>query len=180
MIKLSVVTEQQDRIHFINVTDPFSKNIFYTNVGYRSTRGNNGEYTNGIKDQLFDIIDNELLEAISEYIKPAAITSTGDYFNESLLTSKYKIGVNASNYELANKIARRAIDYCPVDTGNLRNSVMLQGNGRGGYSVIFNCDYAWFVHEFTWRTIDRSKNPLARHKWLEIAYQEVLKEEGFI
>jgi hypothetical protein len=28
--------------------------------------------------------------------------------------------------------------------------------------------------------LNKDKNPNAMHKWLEIAYQEVLKEEGFI
>lgn len=178
MVTLSVAIESNmDVIPFINVTEPYSSKLFYTNVGYR--KGKSG-YTGGIKDELFEYIDNELLWAISNSISDKAITSTNKYINETLITSQFRIGVAAVNFQLANKILERALFYCPEDTGQLKQSARIQAISDGGYAVIFDCPYAWFVHEFTWRDIHTDKNPHAIHKFLEVAYQEVLKEEGFL
>lgn len=174
---MALINISIDETKVINVADAYKSKKFYTNVNYR--QGSKG-YTGGIKDELFDIIDNEILAAISENIGSKEITATNEYQTETNITQDFRIGVGAVNFELANKILARALLYCPEDTGQLKQSARIQQLANGGYAIIFDAPYAWFVHEFTWRQIDKSKNPLARHKWLEIAYQEVLKEEGFI
>lgn len=167
-----------DETKVINVAGTYKSKFFYTNVGYRAndTKG----YTGGIKNELFDIIDNNILAAVANNIGDKAITSTNQYQTESNITEDFRIGVGAVNYQLANKILSKALFYCPEDTGQLKESARLQELSNGGYAVIFDAPYAWFVHEFTWRTLNKDKNPNAMHKWLEIAYQEVMKEEGFI
>lgn len=71
--------------------------------------------------------------------------------------------------EIAEAVLERAKYYCPVNTGKLRNSGCIEDLGDGRCLVKFNCDYAYFVHEFTWLN---HKLP-TRAKFLTLAVQEV-------
>ena len=69
------------------------------------------------------------------------------------------------------RIFLRAVQYTPVDTGNLRNSIYRKNVGDGiiiGYSA----DYATYVHEISFYN---HKYP-TRCKFLEDAAFEVMKE----
>lgn len=88
---------------------------------------------------------------------------------------------------LAYDVLERAKMYCPVDSGALRESGRIEVKNNITY-VIFGdtvvnvngklvfVDYAYYVHEATWKNIRRDKNPYARAKFLEIAYDEILRE----
>ena len=153
---------------------------YYTNVGYREKHNKNGEYIGGIKKELYSVIDNKVLEYISENIKNVAEHAYTPGNLESQLTSEIGIGLQVANWALAEKILERAKHYCPVDTGNLRDSGrVVQSDSDNSCLVVFDASYAWFVHEFTWRNIISTGNPYGIHKFLEVAYQEIMKEEGF-
>lgn len=51
---------------------------------------------------------------------------------------------------LAELILERARYYCPVDTGTLRDSGRIVKIDNTTSQIIFDCPYAWYVHEFTW------------------------------
>lgn len=61
-------------------------------------------------------------------------------------------GITASvNAQLAEEILALAKYYCPVDTGNLRDSGRIEQNPDGSCRIFFDCPYAWYVHEFSWK-----------------------------
>ena len=87
-------------------------------------------------------------------------------------------GILASGFSemLAEEIAERARLYCPVDTGQLVNSIKVIDGGDGSKTVLVDCPYAWYVNEFTWI---QHKFP-QRAKFLDTAIWEVYKEYGII
>ena len=79
------------------------------------------------------------------------------------------------NYELAEEILELAKFYCPKDTGYLAESGRIEQLQDGSCRVYFDCPYAWYVHEFTWR---EHKFPTCA-KFLTRAKYEVEKAHGF-
>ena len=71
--------------------------------------------------------------------------------------------------EIAETVLERAKYYCPVDTGILKNSGYIEYTDDGQCVIKFDCPYAWFVHEYTWKN---HKYPTCA-KFLSIAVQEV-------
>lgn len=55
------------------------------------------------------------------------------------------------NKEFAEEIASLANYYCPIETGNLRNSQRIEYNSDGTCTIVYDCPYAWYVHELTWK-----------------------------
>lgn len=55
------------------------------------------------------------------------------------------------NAQLAEEILALAKYYCPVDTGTLRDSGRIEQNADGSCRIFFDCPYAWYVHEFSWK-----------------------------
>ena len=51
---------------------------------------------------------------------------------------------------IAKLVLERAVYYCPKDTGYLASTGRVENLGNGRSQVIFDCKYAWYVHEFTW------------------------------
>ena len=85
-------------------------------------------------------------------------------------------GITAGiNRELAEQVLERALYYCPVDTGYLRSTGRIEENENGSCSVVFDCPYAWYVHEFTWREHDF---PTRSHFLIQAVY-EIEKEQGW-
>ena len=85
-------------------------------------------------------------------------------------------GITAAvNKELAEEILQRAIYYCPKDTGFLASSGRIEQNDDGSCRVYFDCGYAWYVHEFSWK---QHEFPTCDH-FLTRAIYEVQKEHGF-
>ena len=71
--------------------------------------------------------------------------------------------------ELAEEVLERALYYCPVDTGRLKESGHIERINDNKYLVVFDCPYAWYVHEHTWKDHDY---PTCA-KFLSIAVEEV-------
>lgn len=85
-------------------------------------------------------------------------------------------GITAGiNRELAEQVLERALYYCPVDTGYLKSTGHIEENENGSCSVVFDCPYAWYVHEFTWREHDF---PTRSHFLIQAVY-EIEKEQGW-
>lgn len=57
----------------------------------------------------------------------------------------------AVNRQLAEEILALSKYYCPVNTGNLRDSGHIEENVDGSCRIVYDCQYAWYVHEFTWK-----------------------------
>lgn len=58
-----------------------------------------------------------------------------------------KLEAGTYSYDVAKDILRVAKSLCPVDTGRLVNSGKLVKVGSGEYVIVFDCPYAWYVHE---------------------------------
>ncbi len=85
-------------------------------------------------------------------------------------------GITASvNRELAEEVLELAKFYCPKDTGYLADSGRIEQNSDGSCKVFFDCPYAWYVHEFSWR---KHNFPTCDH-FLTRAVYEVEKAHGF-
>lgn len=99
--------------------------------------------------------------------------STGQIEYESALDM---VGITASvNAEIAQEVLERAIFYCPKDTGNLASSGRIETQADGSCRVYFDCPYAWYVHEYTWKN---HTYPTCA-KFLTRAIQEVETLHGF-
>lgn len=61
------------------------------------------------------------------------------------------IMVDALSREKAELVLQWAKYLCPVDKGYLQSTGHIEQNGDGSYKVVFDCSYAWYVHEFSWR-----------------------------
>lgn len=78
-----------------------------------------------------------------------------------------------SDYYLAvaEKIHKRAIEYTPVDTGKLRDSIYIKPY-ESGFEIGYTCDYALYVHEIGFNYHE----PPTQYKFLEDAAYEVVVE----
>lgn len=76
---------------------------------------------------------------------------------------------------LAEEIVERAKYYCPVDSGLLRDSFVIEDLGDGKCRIYNTCPYAWYVHEFTWK----QHNYPTCAKFLTLAIQEIETKYGF-
>lgn len=70
---------------------------------------------------------------------------------------------------LAEEVLERALYYCPVDTGTLYRSGHIERINDNTCLVVFSCEYAWYVHEHTWK---EHEYPTCA-KFLSIAVEEV-------
>ncbi|RLG44654.1 MAG: hypothetical protein DRN81_04000 [Thermoproteota archaeon] len=59
--------------------------------------------------------------------------------------------------EAVEKAYQKAYDLCPVDTGNMRGHLFIEGEGEN-WSLICNCEYASF-NEYGWSGIPTVPNP---------------------
>lgn len=71
---------------------------------------------------------------------------------------------------LGKAILARAIELCPMDTGNLRRSGIMVET-KDSVIIAFACDYASYVHEDL-----NNHHDVGRAKFLEIALQETFPE----
>lgn len=79
------------------------------------------------------------------------------------------------NLSLAEEVLALAKYYCPVETGALRDSGRIEVQDDGSCRVFFDCPYAWYVHEFSWKN---HAYPTCDH-FLTRAIYEVEKLHGF-
>lgn len=163
---------------FINILAK-QKDFSYSNVELRQ-HDTSGNYIDGIHKELYNILSAEVINQLKNNVAGSGQINISEQQLEIIL-KEGNIGLQVKE-EIAEKVLERSKLYCPVDTGNLQATGRIERNNNNiivVYGGINNVDYAWFVHEFTWRNINRDKNPFARAKWLEIAYYEVMREEGF-
>lgn len=80
----------------------------------------------------------------------------------------------------ATAVLNKSLFYCPIDTGNLRNSVRLNkvinrtyaGESSSGFMIRYNADYAFEVHEDSTKRHDFP----TQSKFLEDAAMETISE----
>ena len=85
-------------------------------------------------------------------------------------------GITAkASADLAYEILALAKYYCPVDTGYLRDSGRVELQPDGSARIFFDCPYAWYVHEFSWKN---HNYPTCDH-FLTRAIYEVEKMHGY-
>lgn len=163
----------------IEVGTPYK--IQYTNIDYRR---NDKNYIDGIHKAIYDSLDQDIINLLKQQHTNATVSGYMPWNKSNFDTTRGSFGIAKTmdniNRNLADAVLERAKLYCPVDTGNLRDSGHIEVYADGTYKVVFSADYAWFVHEFTWRNINTAINPYARAKFLEIAFNEVMKEAGLL
>lgn len=75
---------------------------------------------------------------------------------------------------IAEEVLALAQYYCPKDTGTLVNSGRIEVLGNGLCSIVFDCPYAWYVHELSWK---KHEFPTCDH-FLSRAIYEVENKYG--
>jgi hypothetical protein len=165
---------------YIDITNNTDR-VVYTNRKYRLEHNKNNNYVDGIHKALWEEFGSLLSYQIDENSYQLYSNVIKDVLGYNTVDQALRTGIGAQiNDVLADEIAERATKYCPEDTGKLKNSIRVVHNNDGTAYIVYDCEYAWFVHEFVWKSISRDKNPFAIHKWLEVAIQEVYKEHGLL
>lgn len=157
---------------YVDVGDSNSANyVFYYNI--------NKLISNGINEAVRKVIGTEAEKGLAkdgyDYARMVQFNlETGQVEdNEEHFEMQ---GITASiNKELAEEVLQRAIYYCPKDTGFLASSGRIEQNNDGSCRIYFDCGYAWYVHEFSWK---QHEFPTCDH-FLTRAIYEVQKEHGF-
>lgn len=135
-----------------------------------------------VNQHVINIVDSKVL-ANRPMVRDNYIEETGIMGSYNLQShdveyalASQMAGITAGiNRELAEQVLERALYYCPVDTGYLRSTGHIEENENGSCSVVFDCPYAWYVHEFTWREHDF---PTRSHFLIQAVY-EIEKEQGW-
>lgn len=155
----------------VDVTD-YDSYTFYYNVEKLIKKG--------INEHVEQVIGKNLASKLprnggSDYAKMGSYNkATGQI--EEIANHFEMMGITASvNKVLAEEILERAIFYCPKDTGELASSGRIEQLDDGSCRIFFDCGYAWYVHEFTWK----NHNFPTCAKFLTRAIQEVETLHGF-
>lgn len=86
-------------------------------------------------------------------------------------------GITASvNREIASEVLELAKFYCPKDTGYLVSTGRMEQNEDGSCRIFFDCPYAFYVHEFSWKN---HEYPTCDH-FLTRAVEEIGRAHGII
>lgn len=135
-----------------------------------------------VNQHVINIVDSKVLAnrpmARDNYIEETGIMGSYNLQSHDIeyALASQMAGITAGiNRELAEQVLERALYYCPVDTGYLRSTGHIEENENGSCSVVFDCPYAWYVHEFTWREHDF---PTRSHFLIQAVY-EIEKEQGW-
>lgn len=135
-----------------------------------------------VNQHVINIVDSKALAnrpmARDNYIEETGIMGSYNLQSHDVeyALASQMAGITAGiNRELAEQVLERALYYCPVDTGYLRSTGHIEENENGSCSVVFDCPYAWYVHEFTWREHDF---PTRSHFLIQAVY-EIEKEQGW-
>lgn len=136
----------------------------------------------------FDVDKEDVYELATDILKPIVVIMeelTGIKPDSSMAPEVEKTILNLDmdanfvcdgiasevSQELAEEVLERALYYCPVDTGRLKESGHIERINDNNCLVVFDCPYAWYVHEHTWKDHDY---PTCA-KFLSIAVEEVKK-----
>lgn len=135
-----------------------------------------------VNQHVINIVDSKVLAnrpmARDNYIEETGIMGSYNLQSHDVeyALASQMAGITAGiNRELAEQVLERALYYCPVDTGYLRSTGHIEENENGSCSVVFDCPYAWYVHEFTWR---EHEFPTRSHFLIQAVY-EIEKEQGW-
>lgn len=135
-----------------------------------------------VNQHVINIVDSKVLAnrpmARDNYIEETGIMGSYNLQSHDVeyALASQMAGITAGiNRELAEQVLERALYYCPVDTGYLKSTGHIEENENGSCSVVFDCPYAWYVHEFTWREHDF---PTRSHFLIQAVY-EIEKEQGW-
>lgn len=135
-----------------------------------------------VNQHVINIVDSKVLEnrpmARDNYIEETGIMGSYNLQSHDVeyALASQMAGITAGiNRELAEQVLERALYYCPVDTGYLKSTGHIEENENGSCSVVFDCPYAWYVHEFTWKEHDF---PTRSHFLIQAVY-EIEKEQGW-
>lgn len=135
-----------------------------------------------VNQHVVNIVDSKVLAnrpmARDNYIEETGIMGSYNLQSHDVeyALASQMAGITAGiNRDLAEQVLERALYYCPVDTGYLRSTGHIEENENGSCSVVFDCPYAWYVHEFTWREHDF---PTRSHFLIQAVY-EIEKEQGW-
>lgn len=121
--------------------------------------------------------DFKLILDIENIISHQVINLTKEKYDIQIDYSSLKDGMGIATVvaeNLAEKVLERAIYYCPKDTGYLASTGRAETIGEGKVQIIFDCEYAWYVHEQTWK---EHKFPTCA-KFLTRAIEEVEQLAG--
>lgn len=115
-----------------------------------------------------DIFMRDMLD-INEYIaytkyKEGALDSNDNEQNMFAISSNIKALI-------AYQVLRKSIEYTPVDTGKLRNSIYIKPYNNG-FEIGYTCEYAIYVHEIG---VNYHAYP-TQYKYLEDAAFEVVSD----
>lgn len=149
---------------------------FYVNLNKALDKGINGEVAKNIGDKNTQAI-MEMAKNYngSDYANMFIFNPDTGQIDEQEMHFMMQ-GITAGvNRAIAEEILELAKFYCPKDTGTLANSGRIEESSDGSCRIYFDCGYAWYVHEFSWRQHDY---PTCDH-FLTRAIYEVEKAHGF-
>ena len=157
---------------YVDVNSKDNNYVFYYNINKLVTTGVNEAVRKVIgtkNESMLDRSDN------IDYARMAVFNPDTGQIDTNEMHFLMQ-GITASvNKEIAEEILTLAKYYCPKDTGNLAESGRIEQNSDGSCRIFFDCGYAWYVHEFSWR---KHAFPTCDH-FLTRAIYEVQKAHGF-
>lgn len=142
-------------------------------------RNSNIKNLSGVNKNVYQVLGYNNLGSLntkgSDYAKIGNINlATGQMeFIDQAAMDGICMSINA---QFANEIVQLATYYCPVNEGTLRDSIRVEFDNNGGCMIYYDCPYAWYVHEFTWR---QHKYP-TRAKFLSQAISDVYSYHGLV
>lgn len=169
--------------NFIDISVDTHK-VTYTNIGYRKNHSKNGTYIDGIHQELYRVLSEQVINDIKQNVGDTrAIETSIPTTLDKVALDEVGIGIQELNYNVAKEILSVAQDLCPVRTGALRRSGRIVHQGGNKYAVVFGggdtgVNYAWYVEEFTWNNIISEGNPRGQHKFLYTASILVARSLG--
>ena len=116
---------------------------------------------------------NEIIQQVNKEIADYINSVVEDKFGVNGELTQEQLKNNVNN-KIANEVLERAKYYCPVDTGKLKESGHLEPQSDGSVDVVFDCEYAWYVHE----DMNKIHAFPTCAKFLTIAVEEIKKLYG--
>jgi hypothetical protein len=149
---------------------------FYVNMNKAITKGINEAVAKNIGDKNTQLILDKAKDYNGyDYANMFIFNPDTGQIDEQEMHFKMQ-GITASvNRSIAEEVLELAKFYCPKDTGYLESSGRIEENSDGSCKIFFDCPYAWYVHEFSWR---KHNFPTCDH-FLTRAIYEVQKAHGF-
>ena len=124
-------------------------------------------------NEIIQQVNKEIADYINSVVEDK-FGVDGELTQEQLKNNELNsIKANVNN-KIAGEVLERAKYYCPVDTGRLKESGHLEPQPDGSVDVVFDCEYAWYVHE----DMNKIHAFPTCAKFLTIAVEEIKKLYG--